>query len=153
MGRQTYFVMADADEVAFLDAVRSTGQAVLIRATTGSPEVAAEDYPAPLPEAGFYALWNPDLAPMPGRREAGGNWHLDRCGIVEFSRNMYAHRPPRTGRLCLDTWSCTPSPELSAWFDHMVRWIRRHYRKDRSGTWWGPEALREWGALFLAPDS
>ena len=150
MGRQIRFYMTADDERLFLDWLRSISRANLVAEASPSPGVDPEQYPADpaKPNSWFYLLWNPDISSEPTRRFVGGRYLLDRPGLVEFSRVFIdpndPNRGPRCGRLYLDNWSSLPSPELTRWYNRMVAWIRRKYRKDKWSDWWGPGAQVEW---------
>ena|SRR5579863_9686146 len=171
MGRQVQFHMLPEDQAAFLHVVKENDPIILIaRDDPNTPHV------QPVEEiAGnrleIFCFWNRRLLPVLKRKPVGKAnstcYTADLLGLplLEFStclKTEWEGRPALIqGRLYgqFDPY-LNKAPEFQKWYEKLVRWIRKNYKKNPStllGGYVGPAAYefyRSGGYLlpsFLPP--
>ncbi len=154
MGRQIHFHMLPEDQNAFLRFVQKNDPAVVIaRDDPKTPDVHPVEHIA-ADRYQILCLWNRRLLPVMKRESVGKAnrtyymadvLHLP---LLEFSpscRTEWDGRPALIqGRLYGQfNPDLNKPPEFEKWYDKLVRWIRKNYRKHPSpiiGGYVGPAA-------------
>ena len=152
MGRQINFYMTEIDEVAFLEYLRSLAETRLDRECLDPATVIDPNAPGgPLPSGHFsYWLWRPGQDPPPMRHESGLRCVEVRSQAVQFSRTGCGPERPLRGRLWIDTFEPRPD-HFVKWYGQLASWIRKRYRRDRFGDYWGPDAEARWADQLEPP--
>lgn len=167
MGRQVHFYMLPDDRDTFLRFVQNGGFVEIISQGSDSPIVRPLEKDDVSAQENVY-LWNRRLLPrfkrewIPGPKFYGVNeLVLPVSEFIASTLTTWEGKPALVqGRLygIFDPYLEKP-PEFEKWYEQLVRWIRKNYRKSRTsmGGYIGPAALKlfeEGGYLlpqFLPP--
>ena len=160
MGRQIHFYMLPVDQDEFLRVVQLDDLTAVVSRDSDSPGVDSSD--GNDDSGKTLCLWNRKLLPNLERKwiSEPGHYTLDtlRMPILEFTPSFTATWEDRPalgqGRLFGNFEPYLEKPEsFSKWYERLVRWIRRHYRKSpaTTGGYVGPAAYEfyEKGAYLL----
>ncbi len=137
--------MTEADEAEFVEYLHSLAETRLEPECLDHPVAPDPGLPgASLPSGTFGCwLWRPGKDPPPVRSELAGHCVEAQSQAIEFTRTGYCPERLSAGRLWIDTYDPRPD-EFLKWYGQLVRWIRKRYRRDRFGVYWGPGAQRRW---------
>ncbi len=154
MGRQIHFHMLLEDQNAFLHMVKENDPVVVFaRDDPRTPDVQPiEDFADNRLE--IFCLWNRRLLPTLKRKSVGkadGSYYMAdvlRLPLLEFSnclRTQWEGKPALIqGRLYgIFDPDLNKPPEFEKWYERLVRWIRKNYKKNPStilGGYVGPAA-------------
>ena len=152
MGRQVNFYMLPADLAKFEHILRARGDTFFVAGCLPSPEVAIHNT-LRTDWLRTYLIRGSDSAQATTIAvPAQGYWHVDalRSPVVEFDRCYYDGTVIGRGRLYFqpgfyaDEQWVDKTSEFIRWADSLIRWVRRHYRRDpQTGYYVGPHAW-EW---------
>lgn len=158
MGRQIRFYMTEADEVGFLDFLRSTGDIVIFPgAILLTRDERLDSFPARGPgrlsfQVSLYNRNVPgDLYIDPLEEREG--YRLDRASssVIEFDSTSQHEdtKVMREGRLWAEFWRLRladpdfvrkPS-QFEQWYEQVAKWIRKNYKRVDWNLFAGPGAL------------
>jgi hypothetical protein len=147
MGRQVRFYMSEADEKEFFDWAHRLCPTRLVSACLGPEALVESDRPGgPLPGGHVaYWLWRTTEDGPPSRGDTGRRCVEVTSEAVEFVRTGVSGDRLLVGRLWIDTNVERPKGFLD-WYGHLAGWIKKRYRRDDHGDYWGPHAQVRWEA-------
>jgi hypothetical protein len=168
MGRQINFFMTSKDEKDFLDYARSTcNLAILPYTSKESVFKPLESLSPPKSQDFWWNLWlvNMDISHKVVTKfiPEQGYFLVDESAsdVLEFSRSLpfddrlnrgriwaefYSHFDDNTGQLV------KKDQELGKWFERLVRWIRKNFRKEDSLIYIGPCAQELLDSIDFVPE-
>lgn len=156
MGRQTAVALSEEDEDDFLGFLRADSDIRIYQRAASNPRLlVVPEFPPRGPSESSYRLWN---AAFPWKPEYGqwqregvtpelaGKFYLKNTAgapLLEYSRQSFSEPKPLVhGRVYWNTdFAIYRGPEYDTaafgrWYDHVVRWLRRHGRKVEITTSW-----------------
>ena len=147
MGRQIHFYMLPEDRIAFLNFVQEHDPVVVTLRSADSAEIQPV---ADLDIAGPHtlSLWNRGILPQLKRKwiPEPGYYRVDESGTptLEFTSSFNAtwEGKPALGQGRLYGIFDGKPPEFEKWYETLVRWIRKNYRRSPAsmGGYVGPAA-------------
>jgi len=166
MGRQTPLVATPEDEQLFLAFLRETADISIFQRTGPSIEsLNVHAFSSEWAQHGQYFIWNRGFPWDPEYRRVDhpkadpaskGNPYISNLGeapVLEYDRALF--QPRRSGRIYWSKYFSAPDglpydvDAFSAWYDKVVRWVRRTGAKSRFGSsdaYLLPDAFRQYGA-------
>jgi len=160
MGRQVNFYMLPDDIAAYEQVLKAEGNVCFLEEMTPTPQIRIIDTLA-VPETKnrrlrVYLAQEGDLSGIVTEEVPTQQyWLIDvvQSLAVEFDRSYYNGQILGRGRLYFQTGyydsndQCIDKPEeFVRWADRLLRWIRRHYKRNpETGFYLGPHAW-EWVA-------
>jgi hypothetical protein len=158
MGRQILFHMLPEDRTAFINFVQQRNSVMVTDFISDSAEVKPVDFTQQRDEE-WLCLWNHALLPSLERKfiSTWNNYRVeDSLPVLQFNmpnKSAWDGKPAlMQGRLY--AYAYQAYPELRVWYEALIRWIRRSFKKNPVGWmsgYVGPEA-NEWhksGGLLL----
>ncbi len=158
MGRQILFHMLPDDCAAFAAFLTKRDPVVFTFRDSNSPEI--QTIADPCPESKTISLWNRSLLPGLKREyiehaDSGPYYRVDDSQpVLELSTSRLAEWEGLPGLLQGRIWGAfkATDPRYAAWFNAIVRWIRKNYVKGEILGGYVAPAVQEWrrrGGLLL----
>jgi hypothetical protein len=148
MGRQIQVAMTDSDEREFVEFLRSTSTIQIIESSAPARDRMMVDQLAPREDGRWqYFIWNtafawtPDYGQVSAQAIDSGRagWSYLRnsstAPVLEYDRHHFTDPRGATGRIywakSLGSGALAYDVDaFSEWFDRVVRWVRKHGRRE-----------------------
>jgi hypothetical protein len=158
MGRQILFHMLPEDRAAFINFVQQRNSVIVTDFISDSAELKPADLSERRDEE-WFCLWNVALLPSLTRKyiPTWNNYRVeDSLPVLQFNR---PNKSVWNGKAALMqgrlyAYAYRDYPELRAWYESLVRWVRKSFKRNPVGWmsgYVGP-AANEWhksGGLLL----